>query len=618
MLRNHRTTIEVNEPNQGGRRRWRVLMLIPFLLAAFAILGVKLWIEQMQRSEKHRQLLTRQSVRRIRVPAPRGRILSRDLQVLADNQVSYRVVFYPNEMRQSRRDKTVEYILEAADYVGEALGREHTLDKQKVITHINTQPGLPLVVFDDLDMQELANFYQTTGAYAGMDIETDFQRFYPNGEMAAHVIGYVRKEDASKAPDRKQYSYYLPDPVGREGVEKTFDTLEWTDMIRGLRGEAGYQVAQVDHLGYIHRMLLEEKTPVPGNNVVLTLDYRAQNIAENLLQGKRGAMVVLDADTAEVLAMASKPAPNISRYVPFLPKAYYDSLLKDPDSPLINRATQGFYAPGSIFKPLVALAILKQGISPEAIVECDGYTTFGSNTRIRCAAIHGHGPLNMYQALERSCNDYFIANGLNIGLEAEQEIFASARIGQKTGIEIPEISGVFPDREYLRRQEKRNWTAHDTGLVSIGQGKIIVTPLQAAIYTAALANGGKILRPHLLDSIRDSNGNILFEAESEVLSQLDATANSLEVVRQGMHDVVTSNTGSGHAAFTPVIDLYGKTGSAQFRQNGAMRKNTWFIAFGTYEGRTYALAVVIEDASSGGRDCAPLAAKFFEEYLKRK
>ncbi len=609
--------------------QFRVLLIGAFFLAGFLLLAGKLYLEQIQSGDEHREKISRQSIRRIRIPARRGRIFSSDLRLLAGNQAENNLVFYPEEMRLGRRSKSVRYMLAAADTIAAAIGRKNPLTEESVIRHLNTRPGLPITVFEQLTPQETARALESSRHFRGVDIEPGEIRIYPCGRLAAHLIGSTRLESRENAADRRDFFYYVPDLVGRDGVERAFDRLPGSsagdpDVVPGspesplgLRGLPGYSLVQVDHLGYIRQSLIDKIEPLHGNNVILTIDSRAQEIAESLLVGKRGAFVLLDAANGDILAAASNPAYDLSEFTPVLRREYYQSLLSNPDRPLINRAFQGVYTPGSILKPLVALALLNAGINPESTLFCDGGIPVG-NATIRCASWRsgGHGEVNLVSALEKSCNPYMIAQGLKTGLGRIAEVLASAGIGRKTGVELSEGSGTFPSDANKRRLYRTGWNAYDTALLSIGQGMVTITPLQAAVFAAALANGGEVWQPHLVRQVVDPYGNVLRERKPTLRSRLATTPEHLETVRKGMFEVVNSPHGSGREAALPGLQLYGKTGSAEVGPRSNRRLTTWFICFVSHQGKTYAAAIMIEEGRSGGKSCAPLAAEFFARYFQ--
>ncbi len=604
----------------------RILLISAVMAAGIILLLAALAAEQFCKSGQRQERITRQSVRSIRIPAKRGKIFTSDLKILADNRPECNLIFYPHEMLQpGGRKKTTAYILAAAEKAAQAAGRINPLTEHNIAVHLNMRPGLPITVLRDLTMRETAKVLEAMRNTAGTDLQADEIRYYPAGHTACHLLGYTRADDASLAYDRADYFYYLSDRIGVEGIEKAFDKLPGTESLNddgsavplGLRGEPGYSLVQVDHMGFIRDNIIRRIEPRHGNNLIMTIDYSAQSIAESLISGKRAAIVVLDAGNGDVVAAASSPSFNLTEgFSHGISSAYFSKLLHDSDRPLYNRAFSGSYSPGSILKVLVSLALLNSGMTPDTETVCDGGSRIGDAT-IRCASWRngGHGVLNLRGALEHSCNDYMIENGIKTGLAPIAAVLRSAGIGKHTGVELPDSAGIFPSEEEKQRRYHYRWNSYDTALLSIGQGIITLSPLQAALYCAAIANGGTVYRPHTVLRMVDAHGNSVYEREVEIRSRLDASKEALETVRHGMYDVVNSPAGSGRRAKTDGLDLYGKTGSAETGPRSNRRLTTWFIAFTSYKGKTYSCCVMVEEGSSGGASAAPLAADFFRSWL---
>ena len=595
--------------------RARLLIVAAIMLTGFSILVFKLWYEQIHFGERYRQSITRQSVRRVRLPGMRGKIFTSDYLLLADNEPGHNLVFYLQEMRLNSRKRTIENIRSIAEKMAHELNRPDTLDEKAIRKHIITSPGLPLVIYKNLSAIELARAYQLMPQMPGVGIEVEPLRSYPQNDMASLTLGFARPEDAHDAPDRKKFTYYQAGFEGRSGVERAFDQMVGNLYIPGLRSQPGYELMQVDHLGYVNARRLEYLAPTAGNNIVLTLDGRAQKLAEKVMRNQRGALVLLNADTGEVLAIVSTPRMDISRTTPSLKQDYYNKLLSDPGLPMFDRATQGSYMPGSIVKPLVALAALKAGISAEHSIECDGRSII-NGARISCANRYGHGKLDMLTAIERSCNDYFIETGLELGAEKLSEMYSDAGVGESTGLETGGIRGLNPAGRI--RSANGKWRDYDTANISIGQGMILVSPLQAARFTAAIANGGKLMKLTLLKEVYSDNGRLLFRNQPQVDKEWQLPENAFDLVRKGMYQVVNSNQGSGKSAKSNELTIYGKTGTAEVDTRNGRVNNTWFSCFTEKNNVRYALTILVEEGRSGGRDCAPLAKKFLEDYLREQ
>ena len=598
--------------NQINSFRARLLIVAAVMLSGFSVLIFKLWYEQIHYGERYRKYISRQSVRRVRLPGLRGRILTSDYCLIADNVPSYNLVFYLQEMRRNSRAKTVENIRNIASMFSRELNLPDNLSREMIQRHINVTPGMPLVIYRNLSPIALARAYQLMPQLAGVGVEIEPMRHYPEGSMASLVIGFTRSEAAEDALDRNDYFYYRSDHEGRSGVELVFDKFAGDISVPGLQGFPGSELMQVDHLGYVNAHRLEYSPPKNGSNIVLTMDSRAQKIGEQLMEGKRGAMVLLNADTGDILALVSNPRIDLARITPVWSKEYYQELLLDPAKPMFNRAVSGSYMPGSIIKPIVALTALEHSWDPDKKIRCDGRTVVNGQ-RISCAS-SSHGELDLVEAIERSCNDYFIEMGLELGWKKLTESYSKVGIGELPGLEISNSRGLNPER--IASNPQRRWTRFDTALISIGQGKVLVSPLQAARFTAVIANGGKLMETRLLKEVYDESGNLLFRNPPHISKVWNIKPEALELVRKGMFQVVNAPHGSGRRARSDQYVIYGKTGTAEVDTREGRIKNTWFTSFVTDNGNTYVLTILVEEGRSGGGDCAPLAKEFFERYLK--
>lgn len=600
--------------NEENLFRLRLLIVAFFMFCGFGVLAGKLWYEQIRGGERYRASIARQSVRRVRLSGLRGRIFTSDYLLVADSAPRCNLVFYLQEMRLPSLSRTVKNIRATAAEVSAVLKRPDTLTEERIWKHIRTLPGEPLEVYRDLDDVELALVFRLMARFPGLGVEAEPVRRYPEGAFAAGVIGYARPSDVRGEPDRRDFFYYHADLTGRSGVERVMEHFRGGLAESGLRGAPGCELIQVDHLGFVSARQLEKVPPVNGNHVVLTLDSRAQKLGEKLLAGQTGALVLLDADTGAALALVSSPSYDLGRVSPVWRTEYYQELLDDPAKPLFARAFQGTYTPGSIMKPLVALAALNDGFDPATVIDCDGRSLVGG-AKISCNNRWGHGPLTLKGALEKSCNDYFIEMGVKLGMEKIAAMFQAAGIGQAAGLEIGGSVGLLPRRELKNRRFRGPWNSYDTALISIGQGLVLLSPVQAARFTAALANGGRLVTVHLLKEIVSDTGRVLYRQNPAPAPPWSLREGALETVREGMFRAVNSPGGSGRNAHSDKLVIYGKTGTAEVDVGPRRINNTWFIAFTSYRGRRYALAVLIEEGRSGGRDCAPLAKEFLERFL---
>ena len=582
-----------------------LLVLIAFLM--FSVLVIRLWIMQMVRSSEYEYKDRKQSARRIRIPAMRGEILARDGTAIVRNRPSFNVLFHPGEMTTERSRDQAKFIMDNADQVANVLGRENPLTLENVRRHLNYQPGLPLTAFKDLTEEERGRLDELFPPVRGLEVTAEPMREYPFGSLAAQLIGYVGNEDPGDADDRRAYFYYLPSLEGRSGLEYQYNEK--------LSGKAGSQFVMVNSNGFVHEQLEEPTPPENGFDLRLTLDIDGQLAAERALKGRRGAIVVMSANSGAVRVLASSPTFPPGDFVPSISRARFKELNEDPAKPFLNRAVQGSYMPGSTIKPLTALAALENGIPETKTFDCEGATPHGYSGRIRCTGIHGE--LDMRRAIMKSCNVYFVELGIEVGINALSRMFESAGIGKKTEIEIAERAGYLP-------KDGPSWNENETAYVSIGQGKVEVTPLQAAVFYGAIANGGTMYRPYLIDHIYDHDrltGSRLnvFDAVPLRTGRLAASQNSLDVVREGMYLVVHDSGGSGRRGNIKSADLYAKTGTADVGRGANATKNTWFNGFVKHPrtGELLSFAAVVEQGESGGGTTAPIVAEMFTEWFSR-
>jgi penicillin-binding protein 2 len=600
----------------------RLYILGVLMIGAMVLVLARLWQVQLRHGTEHSRATVRQSVRPIRLNAVRGRIFAAGGEVLVDNRARYDAVYHLAEMRQpGKSSNTVRYLLNQTALLAGRLGRPMVLTEEEIQRHLRVLPALPMTVFAGLDEREQAILAELMPPLPGLEISTRAEREYPRPGVASHVLGHTGRQQPETTAEMSQYLrfYARPELRGWAGLERQYDAE--------LAGVAGSRLVRVSALGYVHD---EIGTAIPSQNgydLVLTLDLRAQMAAERVLDapGYEGALVLVAVDTGAVLAMASVPGFDLSRVDSAQrDSAYYSSLLGDKEhKPLLNRA-MNTYTPGSILKPLIALAALDAGVlQPEALYDCVGAFQLGPEAYVRCWNRTGHGPLDLVHAIEGSCNPYFIAAGMAAGLDRIEPMLAGAGIGVRPGLDLPPQQperaecGICPSRDYLleRSHGRRKWIAADTAFLSIGQGVIGITPMHAALYVAAIANGGSVYRPFLVRSVRRADGREVRAAVPVIDSRLPVQAEPLELVRQGMYEVVNGSKGTGRNAHNSVISLAGKTGTAEVEAGEDRHHDTWFIGFGPVEDPRYALAVLVEHGESGGRTAALLAGRFFEHWL---
>jgi penicillin-binding protein 2 len=418
----------------------------------------------------------------------------------------------------------------------------------------------------------------------------------------------------------KDRGYVTGDEIGQYGLERRWEEL--------LRGQSGGQQVEVDALGRRVRVL-HEVTDIPGDTVHLTLDLELQEAAYEALKGKEGTLVVLDVNSGAVLALASTPAFDPNIFARGIKNEEWSDLIKDRLRPLNNRAIQGQYPPGSTFKIIMAIAALEEGVvNPDAHIQDPGFFPFG-NRSFRDWKKGGHGAVNLHKAIVESCDTYFYQLGPKLGVDRIAKWARAFGLGEKTGLALDdERSGVIPDTQWKRKRFRQPWFPGETVSVAIGQGYVTVTPLQLANMMAAVANGGKLYRPYLVTKVESVDGATVREYKPELVRKIELKAETLNRVHKALADVVNGTGGTGGAARSPLIQVAGKTGTAQvIEMKGAYlkseqlsyfnRDHAWFVSYAPVDKPQIAVAVLVEHGGHGGSAAAPLAKKVFEKFVEQ-
>lgn len=474
----------------------------------------------------------------------------------------------------------------------------------------------PFTLSNDADISLVSRIKERYTEFPGVDISVEPVREYANEGYASHIIGRIGPIFKEEYDQYKDNGYKMSDLVGKDGIEKTME--EW------LHGTDGVMGVETDNLGRIVRQFFV-KDPIPGKNIMLTIDMRLQKAVEDTLSqtikklaekarttGKgdpdinTGAAVVLDVRTGEVLALASYPTFNLNNFF-----TNYQSLISDPSKPMFNRAISGTYAPGSAFKMVTSVAALESGaITPDTKITCKGtYMFYAPSYTPKCLGVHG--AINIVEALRVSCNYFFYETGRLTGIDKIEEYGKKFGFGELTGIELPgEAKGSLAGLEYTTSKGIR-WNRGDTLQAAIGQSYTLSTPIQLASYTATLANNGYVLTPHLLKSVKSYDyNNTIYDTPVSQKTYIQMKDSTIAKIREGMAAVAKTGTAASYFRNYPV-SVAAKTGTAQ---TGSVSTNGVFLAYAPVENPEIAVAVVIEGAGSGG-STAPVAKAIFDEYF---
>ena len=584
-------------------RRIGVISLI--VLFVFCALGFRLWQLQIVEGARFRTLSEKNRIRLNRLPSIRGLMLDRTGRVVVENRPSFDVVLVPEDTKD--RLTTLRTLV---SYLPETAG----LLEGKVPRNPRRPAYEGISVARDVSWDTLVAIEAHQLDLPGVTVEVSSKRSYAAGNFASHLLGYVGEVNNT---EMAQYKGYRPgDLVGKVGLEKV-----WEEDLRGYNG--GQQI-EVDATGRKLRILDEVKTQ-PGYNLRLTLDLELQEQVERALGEAEGAVVVLAVETGEVLALANRPAFNPNLFARGIKSNEWRALVENPLHPLTNRALRGQYPPGSIFKPIMALAALEEKIvTPETQFRCQGGLPFGGRT-FHCWKRSGHGLVDLKQALVQSCDVYFYQIGQRLGI---QKIAQSARrfwLGQDLGLALDASPGVIPDIAWKRRHFNAPWYTGETLSVVIGQSYVVTTPLQMAVATAAIANGGVVYRPLFVKQVIGVDGEPIQTFAPEIITRANFSEEHLRIVRDAMREVVHGERGTGKKAFLPHIGVAGKTGTSQvvsgIRGKDAdvprrHRDHAWFIAFAPAQAPEIAVACLLEHAGrGGGAVAAPVVRQILEAYF---
>ena len=591
------------------------------LLLGLAVLLGGLAYVQVVTALEHEAEQKNQSRRTVRLPAVRGAILDTQGRPLAHDRPSYVIHAYLEELRHhfrkawreaphdTRTEAGVRHQV-VSDFIAQLqLDQPFTLTEGQLQKHFIEQLALPIPVMRDLSQTNVAWFMENAWRVPGMDVEAQPHRDYPS-ESVAHLVGRLRRPQTILDEDRP-YNYRLPDFTGAMGLERTFNET--------LRGSAGTKSLLVNNLGYRQREEIVV-APEPGNNVVLTLDLAIQEAAYQALKetGRKGAAaVVMNVQTGDLIALVSLPVFDPNAFIPGIRRELWNEYREARPSPLLFRATQERYPPGSIFKIISGLAAFEAGSNPTNFVYNPGYAEVGRR-RIDDTAPPGH--YDFHEGFKHSSNTYFITRAIETGAEHIIALGNQFFLREKTGLLArQEAKPQFPTLAEV--QNRRNWQDGDTANLAIGQGPVAVTPLQMTVMTAAIANGGKVFAPRVVGRIAPVDPTRANESKqfppAKVRGTLNVKPENLTHVQRAMLADVADDDGTGKRARIEGFAVCGKTGTAEVHNREGRHKITWFASYGPFEKPKYAVVVMVERGASGGLSCAPAAKKIYEALIAR-
>ncbi len=583
----------------------RLIIAFSLLILVFTIFSARLFYLQIYKGEEYRGFSERNVLRVLELPAPRGRVFDRNGEKILYNKPSFNIRVFPKEITDVEK-------------LAEKLAEIINIPEEELLKKLRTIAGLksfyPVTIAKEISREELLLVEKNKEALKGIFLELGHKRFYPHGEAAAVLLGYTGIANAEEIKARRRIK--AGHEIGKMGVEKVFDNE--------LRGINGLKYIMVDAHGKVisdsFSALLpmrKNKEMVQGKDLHLTIDAELQKVANNALGGEKGAVIAMDVRNGEILAMVSRPSyrpEHISEG--FSPGKSKRRKKKDSFS-LFNRSTQGTYPPGSVLKIITAFALLEEKTAdPKSSVYCPGYYSINGK-RFNCWRKEGHGHMNLHRAIVESCDVYFYKLSLKLGVDGLYPYLKKFGLGERTGIALPEKRGVSPSKAWKRKHLKEPWYAGETAMLAIGQGYVTATPLQINVITAAIANGGSIVRPKIVKTDEKIPPGI-----AGVLQNLDGK--SVSFLKKALHDAVNGHRGTGIYARSKITPISGKTGTAQVvsakieSTKKRFKDHAWFTSYAPSDSAEISVTVLVENGGSGSVVAAPIAKKIIETYFRLK
>jgi penicillin-binding protein 2 len=581
----------------------RIAVFQYLTVAVFLFLIGGFWVLQIRDEKANTELAERNRIKTVPLLAPRGKILDRDGRIIVDNHSAFEFRILRDTLKPEHIAAIANGLNMTPEEIRIPLARADSRHIPKYV---------PVLIKAELTPSELAfvESHQDRDTFPEMELIPNQSRLYPQDGLAAHVIGYVGEVSDQELNTTEFAKYSQGDKVGKEGLER-----QYNDLLMGVNGQRRFVVDSMgrEHVDHDNKDL-EFTDFVPGNNLQLTLDLDLQAVAELAMEGRRGAVVAFDPRNGEVLAMVSRPAFDPNLFTRRISKSDWKELTENPDNPLMNRAIQAQFAPGSTFKPIVSIAGLETGmLDPSKTVVCPGGATFYGHY-FKCDEVHG--TVDLHRAIVHSCDTYFFTMGNHMGIDRIAEYAELAGIGKKTGIDLPnEKDGLMPSPHWKLRVQREKWYLGETISVAIGQGAVTVTPIQLASALGGLVSGGVWYKPHLVKN-----------AHIDAPRRADFHAENVAAIVSGMCGVVNEG-GTGAGAAIPGLEICGKTGTAQRISNElaksnkalalAMRDNGWFVGFAPRENPEIVVVALWEGGGKGAFS-SPIVRDVIKAYFDKK
>ncbi len=592
--------------------RHRTQLVMIAVSVVFFLLTGRLWVLQVLQGERFTNLSKNNRIRIKTIPGIRGMVFDRKGRLLVDSRPSFDLLFVPEDSQNPKF--TLRHLARLLDIDDGRFLK--TLEKKK-----KRLPFREVVLDRDINWRTVVAVETHERDLPGVTLRIRPKRSYLNNGMNAHLIGYLGEIGPTQLKTLRQEGYRMGDEIGQFGIEKKWEQY--------LRGKSGKQQVEVDALGRRIKVLDQEKD-VPGHNVFLTMDGELQKISYQSLKGKEGAIVVMEAKSGAILALVSTPSFDPNAFARGISAKEWNKLLQDRARPLHNKTIQGVYPPGSIFKIVLAIAALEEGVVTSRTPHfCPGFLTVGKRV-FRDWKAGGHGVVNLHKALVESCDVYFYQLGQQLGIDRIARWARKLGLGKKTGIALDgERGGLVPDRKWKFRRFGQPWDPGETPSVAIGQGYVSVTPVQIASLMAAVVNGGSLYRPWFVSKVESLDGKPIQEYGPEKIGSLSLKASTLKTIHKALEDVVNTREGTGKKAHSDLVKVAGKTGTAQVAGMVGeiiksedlpylIRDHAWFVAYAPAEQPEIVVVVLVEHGGHGGAEAAPVAKKLIEQYFSLK
>ena len=588
--------------------RTRIGVTVIVFIVCTAIFLAKLWHLQLIQGESYVEMAKNNRTRMVRLPASRGRIVDCNARVLAEDSPSFTFSIIPGELENPQ-----ELLEPCSSILGIPQEKMRGLiERSKNIPRFMNYP-----IKKNVTLEEVSLLKSRSLDFKGVFLDVKPHRLYPLGETLCQILGTMGEISAEELPKIARLGYRTGDVLGKSGIEKEYENY--------LRGEDGWEEIEIDakgrQLGHYSR-----KIPKAGADIELTPDVEFQKYVEEIFIHRAGSVIAVDPDSGRILAMVSKPGYDLNLFSPSISDRQWKRLKNDSLHPLENRSVRGLYSPASAFKIITAVAALQEKlIKPEQKFNCSGKIKLGGQT-FRCWNHMGHGPVALKRAMVESCDCYFYELGRLLGPDRIARYAALFGLGKPTGLSLPhELPGLIPSPAWKSRTYGDSWKDGETLNFAIGQGYLVATPIQLAMMTAAVANGGKLLKPTIVRRIRSHDEGMIFDHEPVLRWTIPIDSKVLDRVRSDMTAVVSESKGTGRRALIPGINMAAKTGTSQVIRDKQLLRETEqipyherthaiFVAYVNDRPKKIALVVIVEHGGAGGLSAAPIARKMVARY----